>query len=286
MRAADESPLRGRGTIAAKVPAITVLFWVIKVLTTGMGEATSDYLGEISIALAGVVGLLGFCLALWLQIRSRRYSAPLYWFAVVMVAVFGTMAADGLHVGLGIPYVATTLFYALAVAAVFVLWHRSEGTLSIHSITTRRRETYYWITVFATFALGTATGDLTATTLNLGFLTSGVLFAVAIAVPAIAWWKFRMNPVAAFWTAYVLTRPLGASFADWLGKPHDIGGLALGDGAVAGVATLLIAALVAYVAVRRTDVQPDRVARDHRAEPLPWTPPAADPAAENATAER
>jgi uncharacterized membrane-anchored protein len=277
MRAADQSPGTGREPIAAKVPAITGLFWVIKILTTGMGEATSDYLGEINLVLAGAVGLLGFCLALWLQIRSQRYIAPLYWFAVVMVAVFGTMAADGLHVGLGIPYVATTVFYGLAVAVVLWLWHRSEGTLSIHSITTRRRETYYWITVFATFALGTATGDLTATTLNLGFFTSGVLFAVLIAVPLLAWWKFGMNSVLAFWIAYVLTRPLGASFADWLGKPRTIGGLDLGDGTVAGVATLVIAALVGYVTVRRVDVQhPDTTDLARGGEALLWSPPAED----------
>jgi uncharacterized membrane-anchored protein len=274
MRAADMSP-PGREPIAAKVPAITALFWVIKILTTGMGEATSDFLGEVNLVLAGVVGLGGFCLALWLQIRGRRYVAPLYWFAVVMVAVFGTMAADGLHVGLGIPYQFTTLLYAVAVALVFWLWHRTEGTLSIHSIVTRRREIYYWITVFATFALGTATGDLTATTLNLGFLASGVLFAVAILVPLVAW-RLGANPVLAFWIAYVLTRPLGASFADWLGKPHDIGGLNFGDGTVAGVATLVIVALVGYVTIRRTDVQPDEIAARASDAPAPPWQPAAD----------
>jgi uncharacterized membrane-anchored protein len=245
-----------REPVAAKVPEITALFWVIKVLTTGMGEAASDYLGDVNLILAGGVGILGFALALWLQFRVRRYIAAVYWFAVAMVAVFGTMVADGLHVALGIPYVATTLFYALAVAVVFWLWYRSEGTLSIHSIVTRRRETYYWITVLATFALGTATGDLTATSLNLGFLTSGVIFAVVIVVPLLGWWRWRLNNVVAFWFAYVITRPLGASFADWLGKPHSIGhGLGFGDGPVAGLATVAIVALVAYVASTRRDIQ-------------------------------
>jgi uncharacterized membrane-anchored protein len=245
-----------RAPLAAKVPEITALFWVIKVLTTGMGEATSDYLGTFNLALAGAVGVLGFAFALWLQFRTRRYVAVVYWFAVMMVAVFGTMAADGLHVALGIPYVASTAFYALALAVVFYLWHRSEGTLSIHSIVTRRREAYYWLTVFATFALGTAAGDLTATEMHLGFFASGVLFAIAIVVPLIAW-RLGLNSVVAFWIAYVLTRPLGASFADWFGKPHHIGGgLGYGDGTVAGTSFVVIAALVAYVAIRRNDIQP------------------------------
>jgi uncharacterized membrane-anchored protein len=243
----------------AKVPEITVLFWVIKVLTTGMGEATSDYLGEMNLVLAGGVGVIGFAVALWLQLRTDRYIAPVYWFAVMMVAVFGTMAADGLHVALSIPYAASTTFYAVLLAVVFYLWWRSEGTLSIHSITTRRRETYYWITVFVTFALGTAAGDLTATSMRLGFFASAVLFAVLIVLPAVGW-RLGLNPIVAFWIAYVLTRPLGASVADWLGKPHHIGaGIGLGDGPVAGVATIIIAALVGYVTVVRTDIQPEAI---------------------------
>jgi uncharacterized membrane-anchored protein len=255
MHSSPARRLRNREPLAAKVPEITALFWVIKILTTGMGEATSDYLASVSLVVAGVVGFVGFCVALWLQLRTRRYVAPVYWFAVVMVAVFGTMAADGLHVGLAVPYVASTTFYALVLALVFVLWYRSEGTLSIHSIVTRRRETYYWITVFVTFALGTAAGDLTAMTLHLGFLASGIMFAVFITVPLVAWWRFGLNPVAAFWFAYVLTRPLGASFADWLGKSHALSGLNLGDGAVSGVASIIIIALVGYVAITRNDIQ-------------------------------
>jgi uncharacterized membrane-anchored protein len=242
--------------LAAKVPEITALFWVIKILTTGMGEATSDYLAQGNLVVAGVAGFAGFAVALWLQFRVRRYIAVVYWFAVAMVAVFGTMAADGLHVGLGIPYIVTTLFYAAVLAVIFFLWHRSEGTLSIHSITTRRREAFYWLTVLATFALGTATGDLTATTLHLGFLTSGILFTGLILVPALAWWRFGLNPIAAFWWAYVLTRPLGASFADWLSKSHHLSGLDLGDGQVAAVSAVIIALLVAYVAIARNDIQP------------------------------
>nr|WP_281373945.1 hypothetical protein [Allobranchiibius huperziae] len=190
-----------------------------------------------------------------LQLRSTRYRAWTYWFAVAMVALFGTMVADGLHIVLALPYTVTTAIYALALAFVFHRWHRSEGTLSIHSITTKRRETYYWVTVLLTFALGTAAGDLTATTMHLGFFASGVLFGAAILVVLLAW-LLGLGAIAAFWTAYVLTRPLGASFADWFGKPHSFGaGLGYGDGVVTGVLTLLIVVLVAYLAASRRDVQ-------------------------------
>jgi uncharacterized membrane-anchored protein len=236
------------------VPAITAVFWLVKVLTTGMGEAFSDYLGGVSLVLAGGVGFLGFVAALWLQFRVRRYVAAVYWFAVAMVAVFGTMAADALHVVLGIPYPVTTAAYALALAVVFALWWRREGTLSIHSIHTPRREVFYWLTVLLTFALGTAAGDLTAFVLHLGYAGSVVLFAVLIAVPGLAW-RFGLHPVVAFWTAYVLTRPLGASIADWLGKPHGRGGLGWGDGTVSAVATVLIVVLVGYLALSRHGVQ-------------------------------
>jgi uncharacterized membrane-anchored protein len=242
--------------LAAKVPEITALFWVIKILTTGMGEATSDFLIKINILLGGVVGLAVFVLALWWQFRVRRYIAVVYWLAVAMVAVFGTLAADGLHVELHVPYLGSTIFYAIILAVIFYLWRRNEGTLSIHSIVTRRRETYYWLTVLATFALGTALGDLTAFVLHLGFLTSGLLFTGLILIPALAWWRFGLNEIVAFWWAYVLTRPLGASFADWLSKPHALSGLNLGDGQVAAVATVIIAVLVGYVAVTRNDIQP------------------------------
>jgi uncharacterized membrane-anchored protein len=160
MPRAFSRPPGGSHPLAAKVPEITVLFWVIKVLTTGMGEAMSDFLGQHSVPLAAAIGIFGLTFALWLQLRVREYRAPVYWFAVMMVAVFGTMAADGVHDGASIPYSVTTPVFAFIVASVFFFWYRSEGTLSIHSITTRRREAYYWAAVMGTFALGTAAGDL------------------------------------------------------------------------------------------------------------------------------
>jgi uncharacterized membrane-anchored protein len=251
---------------AAKVPEITVLFWIVKVLTTGIGESSSDFLGQVSVPLAGLVGIVGFGLGLWLQFRARTYHAPTYWFAVLMVAVFGTMAADGVHDGAGISYALTTPLLAAVVGAIFWRWHRSEGSISIHSITTRRREVFYWAAVLATFALGTAAGDLTAMTLHLGFLDSAFVFGALILVPLILWWRGSLNPVAAFWIAYVLTRPLGASVADWLGKPHAQTGVGLGDGVVSAAGLVAFAALVAYLTLTRRDVQgqthPDRTVPD------------------------
>jgi uncharacterized membrane-anchored protein len=247
---------------ASKVPQITVYFWITKVLTTGMGEATSDYLvHDISPAVAVVVGFTTFAAALALQFAVRRYVPWVYWLAVSMVAVFGTMAADVLHVGLGIPYTASTVFFIVVLAVIFAVWYRAERTLSIHSINTQRREAFYWAAVLATFALGTAAGDLTARTMGLGYFASGVLFAVVIAVPAVAHWRFGLNAILAFWSAYIVTRPLGASFADWLAWPHSSGGLALGHGPVSLAAAFVIIGLVGYLTVTRKDVEERAAAR-------------------------
>jgi uncharacterized membrane-anchored protein len=214
-----------------------------------MGEATSDYLvHRFNPYLVVIGGFALFVVSLGIQLAVRRYSPWIYWQAVLMVAVFGTMAADVLHIQFGVPYVVSAAVLALALAVIFTAWHASEGTLSIHSIYTRKRELFYWAAVLATFAMGTATGDLTAYTANLGFLTSGVLFACLFALPAIAYRFFNLNAIVAFWIAYVLTRPLGASFADWLGKSHSAGGVQLGDGPVTAVLFVAIVACVAYVA--------------------------------------
>jgi uncharacterized membrane-anchored protein len=225
------------------------------VLTTGMGETTSDFLvHRLGPPPAVLIGAAAFSAALWLQLRAGRYSAWIYWLAVAMVGVFGTMAADVLHVGLGIPYAVSTTFYAIVLTAVFLTWQRSELTLSIHSILTRRRELFYWAAVLATFALGTAAGDMTARTLGLGYLGSGIMFAALIAVPAVAYWRFGMNAILAFWFAYIVTRPLGASFADWMAVPHSRGGLGFGYGPVSIVLAVLIVGFVAYLASSRIDV--------------------------------
>ena len=163
--------------------------------------------------------------------------------------------ADFLHLDVHIPYAGTTLLWAVVLTAIFLTWQRSEGTLSIHSVTTQRREAFYWATVFATFALGTALGDYTANSLNLGYLASGILFGVVILVPALAWWRFGLNHIAAFWMSYVVTRPLGASFADYISKPRSLSGIAFGDGRTAVVFALAVFVPVVYLAVVRPDIQ-------------------------------
>jgi uncharacterized membrane-anchored protein len=249
--------LTARG--ALRVPEITVYFWVIKALSTAMGESTSDYLVHALNPVPAVcLGFAGFLIALVLQFAVRRYVAWAYWLAVLMVGVFGTMAADVLHVGFGVPYNASSILYAVALAAVFVTWQRTERTLSIHSIDTPRREAFYWAAVVATFAMGTAVGDLTAITFHLGYFRSLVLFAAVITVPAAGYRWLSWNPILSFWVAYVLTRPIGASFADWVGKPASASGLGWGDGRVSLVLTLVIACLVAFLSVTRRDVQRGR----------------------------
>jgi uncharacterized membrane-anchored protein len=214
-----------------------------------MGESTSDFLVHtLGPPIAVVIGATAFTAALLWQLRAGRYVAWIYWLAVAMVGVFGTMAADVLHVGLGIPYIVSTAFYATVLAIVFMTWQRSELTLSIHSILTQRRELFYWAAVLATFALGTAAGDMTARTLGLGYLGSGVMFAVVIAVPAVGYRRFGMNPIFAFWFAYIVTRPLGASFADWMSVPNARGGLGFGYGPVSLVLACLIVGFVSHLA--------------------------------------
>jgi uncharacterized membrane-anchored protein len=241
--------------VMRKVPEITIYFWIIKLLSTAMGESTSDYLVyHINPYLAVALGGMGLAVSLVLQFFVRRYVAWVYWLAVVMVAIFGTMAADVVHIVLGIPYLVSTVFFSIVLAVIFVVWYISEKTLSIHSIFTFRRELFYWATVMATFALGTAAGDLTAATLGLGYFSSGVLFAVLFAVPALGYYLFGLNEIVAFWFAYIVTRPLGASFADWFGKPY-LGGLGLGDTKVTLVLTILIIGFVGYLTVTHKDIK-------------------------------
>ncbi|GHD99854.1 membrane protein [Defluviimonas sp. 20V17] len=243
---------------ASKVPQVALIFWVVKILTTGMGETTSDFLAHhIYPPIAVIIGFLGLIAALALQLAAPRYNAWIYWLAVVMVSIFGTMAADVLHVGLGIPYVVSTTSFAISLALILWLWHRVEGTLAIHSIHSRRRELFYWATVLATFALGTAAGDMTATSLGLGYLDSGVMFTGIFMLPALAYWRLGLPEVPAFWFAYIVTRPLGASFSDWMGVNHARGGLAWGTGPVSLTLAALIVLCVGYLAVSRCDVEPE-----------------------------
>jgi len=252
--------------VAAKVPEIIFLFWVIKVLTTAGGEATSDYLAlDLGSRLeAGCIEAGIFVVALVWQFRTRRYVAAAYWSLAYAIAIFGTGVADAMHLFVGIPYSGTTALWAVVLALIFWLWHRSERTLSIHSIYTQRREVFYWAVVFATFAEGTALGDWTAVSLHLGYLASGILFFLIILIPAVAWWRFGLNSVVAFWFAYVVTRPLGASFADYFGKPHSLSGANYGEATVALITTIIVAVLVGYLSVARPDIQPPDVQQADR----------------------
>ena len=212
-----------------------------------MGESTSDFLvHRFPPAIAVLGGGVVFALALAWQLRAPRFRVVTYWFAVAMVSVFGTMCADVMHVGLGVAYLVSSSVFVAALAVIFLWWYRCERTLSIHSIVTTRRELFYWAAVTATFALGTAVGDMTATTLHLGYFSSGVVFGVLITLPALAYGLTHLSAIGTFWTGYILTRPLGASFADWMGVSHERGGLNWGPG---NVAMMLGGAMVLMVAV-------------------------------------
>ncbi|MER7923038.1 hypothetical protein ABTY96_07870 [Streptomyces sp. NPDC096057] len=260
---------RDADTPYAKVPAIAAIFWVVKVITTALGEAVSDSFASVPYLIPVI--LVVFVVAFRRQLRSPHYQAIPYWTTVAGIAVFGTAASDLVTVLLAfllsggnyhalLPVLLVTLGYAAATALVLRRWYRSEGTLSVHSITTRRRQKFYWWTVTCTFAMGTALGDLTAGPLHVGLLGSSPLFGVAILVPWIIHRRGNFNSVVTFWSAYVLTRPLGASVADWLDKPvHDTGagggGVGLGTGPVALGGFILFVALIAYLVIKRPDVQ-------------------------------
>jgi len=227
------------------------MFWLIKGLSTALGESTSDWaVHAVAPELAVVAGFAGFVAALVVQFSRHRYVPWAYWSTVVMVGIFGTMAADVMHVALHVPYVASAALYAVLLAAVFVVWSRTEGTLSVHDIDTWRREAFYWAAVVSTFALGTALGDVTAHTLNLGYPTSAVIYAGVIVVIVCAYKVTLLGPTVAFWAAYVMTRPLGASLADWFGKPTSEGGLGVGPGPTSLALAAVIVVLVAAITLR------------------------------------
>jgi uncharacterized membrane-anchored protein len=242
-----------RAAMFTKVPAITGFFWIIKLLTTAMGEALSDFSVRVNERDAVIIAAFVLAGSLVLQFRAKRYVAWVYWLVVAMISVFGTMAADIVHHA-GVSLAVSTSAFAAILAVLFFAWHKAEGTLSIHSIFTVRREAFYWAAVFASFALGTAAGDLTANTFHMGNLISGYFFTVLFVLPAIGYRFFRLNDIMAFWISYIMTRPLGASFADWVSKPGSHGGLNAGTGAVSAVLVVLIVMLVAYLSVSHKDI--------------------------------
>lgn len=242
--------------ILRKVPEITIYFWIIKLLTTAAGESISDFLVHtINPIVAVFIGAIFFLVAILLQFAIRKYIPWVYWFALTTVAIFGTMIADVVHIILGIPYYLSAICLTLLLISTFAMWYKTEKTLSIHSINTRRREIFYWLTVIVTFALGTATGDLTAVTFNLGYLVSGILFGILFLVPFFGRWKFGLKEVVAFWISYIFTRPLGASFADWFGRSPDLGGTGFGTGKTSIVLLILISGFIIYLTITKKDTK-------------------------------
>ncbi len=239
-----------------KVPEVTLYFWLIKVLCTTVGETAADYLNDtLGWGLTNTSIFMGALLVVALvgQFVTRRYLPPVYWIAVVLISVVGTLITDNLTDRLGVSLWVSTGVFAAALAATFGLWFASEKTLSIHSITTRRREAFYWLTVLFTFALGTAAGDLFAEKLSFGYGPSVLIFGAMIAAIAVAWWKLGLNAVFAFWAVYILTRPLGASIGDFTSQPTHNGGLGLGTTGTSALFLVAILCLVGYLSATKVD---------------------------------
>jgi len=249
-----------------KVPEITLYFWVIKVLCTTVGETGADYLNDnLGLGLTKTTLLTSVFLvaALVFQFRVRRYVPWIYWLSVVLISVVGTLITDNLTDNFGVSLVITTVVFSIVLALVFAAWYTSEKTLSIHTIVTTRREGFYWLTVLFTFALGTAAGDLTAERLAVGYWKSALLFGALIAIVYALHLKVGLNAIFAFWAAYILTRPLGASIGDYLSQPRADGGLGLGTTVTSVIFLLTILAVVVYLTVTRMDVIENRIAVEH-----------------------
>ncbi len=248
----------------SKVPEPTLVFWIIKILATTVGETFADFLAtNLNLGLTNTTYVMGALLAIALivQFRSARHAPGIYWLAVVLISVVGTLITDNLTDNFGVSLETTTIVFAVALLATFIAWYASEKTLSIHTITSTKREAFYWLTILFTFALGTAAGDLIAEGLNLGYWVSALIFAAAIALVAGAHFVARRGAVFAFWVAYVLTRPLGASLGDFLSQPRHDGGLGIGTVGTSVVFLTAILALVSYLTLQKrtaaTDVAVD-----------------------------
>jgi uncharacterized membrane-anchored protein len=240
-----------------KVPEVTLYFWLIKVLCTTVGETASDYLSDnVGLGLTNTTFITGALLAAVLvaQFRARKYVPLVYWTAVVLISVVGTQITDNLTDNLGVSLVVTTTAFSIVLGLVFTAWYASERTLSIHTIFTTRRETFYWFAVLFTFALGTAAGDLTAERLSLGYLNALLLFAGAIGLVAAAHYFLGLGPITAFWIAYILTRPLGASIGDYLSQPRADGGIGLGTTVTSALFLTTILLVVVFLTITRRDV--------------------------------
>jgi uncharacterized membrane-anchored protein len=242
-----------------KVPEVTFFFWLIKIMCTTVGETAADYLNEtLGFGLTNTTWLAGVLLAVLLvaQFKLRRYVAPVYWMVVVVISVFGTLITDNLTDRYNVPLTTSTIVFAIVLATVFAVWYASERTLSIHTIFTTKREAFYWLAILFTFALGTAAGDLFAEKMNLGYGVSALIFGGVIAAITAAHYAFRLNAVLAFWLAYILTRPLGASIGDGLSQSHHDGGLGVGTTGTSYIFLGCILVLVSFLTITRRDQTP------------------------------
>ncbi len=240
-----------------KVPEVTLYFWLIKVLCTTVGETASDYLAtNLNLGLTKTTFITGALLlaTLVFQFRARRYVPGISWLGVVLISVVGTQITDNLTDNAGVSLVTTTIGFSIALAVVFAIWFGSERTLSIHTIYTTRRESFYWLAILFTFALGTAAGDLTAERLSIGYWPSALMFLGIIVAVAIAHYRFELNAVAAFWIAYILTRPLGASLGDFLSQARHDGGLGLGTTVTSAIFLSAILVVVVFLSITRRDI--------------------------------
>jgi uncharacterized membrane-anchored protein len=245
-------------TMLNKVPEVTIWFWIIKILATTVGETAADNLNEqLKLGLTNTTYVMTAVLivALVVQFRVRRYIPIVYWTAVVLISIVGTLITDNLTDKYNVRLETTTIVFALALAATFATWYAIERTLSIHTIVTTRRESFYWLAILFTFALGTAAGDLVAERFDIGYWQSALIFAGAIGIVAAAYFWFHINETLAFWIAYILTRPLGASTGDYVSQPRGAGGLALGTTETSIVFLLVILAVVIYLSITRRDQQ-------------------------------
>ena len=243
-------------TTLSKVPEVTAYFWIIKVMATTVGETAADFLNTtLKLGLTGTTIVMGALLAVVLvfQFRARRYVPGIYWLAVVLISVVGTLITDNLTDNFGVSLWVTSIVFAIALLVTFAVWYGNERTLSIHSIYTTRREAFYWLAILFTFALGTAAGDLVAEQLNLGYWKSALMFAAVIALVVLAWKYAHLNAVLAFWVAYVLTRPLGASIGDFLSQPTADGGRGLGTAGTSAIFLATILAVVVYLTRTKKD---------------------------------
>jgi uncharacterized membrane-anchored protein len=250
------SPSSKNQQMLNKVPKVTLFFWIIKILATTVGETAADFLNfNLKLGLSKTTFIMGGILVISLifQFGVKKYIAGVYWFNVVMISIVGTLITDNLTDNLGVALETTMIFFTIALAITFIIWYVSEKTLSIHSIFTFKRETFYWLVILFTFALGTASGDLVAEGLNLGYWLSAILFAAIIGIVTIAYYYFNLNNVVAFWIAYILTRPLGASLGDFLSQSKSDGGLGFGTVVTSAIFLIAILCLVAYLSISKKD---------------------------------